>query len=140
VQVGRGGRPPVQVGIDDPPANRDGGMIAKIVCGFEHDPGRIQRLVRLRLVGDDTETIACNSAECDGVHGRYSPGFRSVVSLHNKRRLALRAGIGAVGILARLIEFQNALGGLDLEAAKLALQIIQLFGGDAVILGAKKEQ
>src|SRR5882757_9086734 len=60
--------------------------------------------------------------------------------MHVKRRLARRTGIGTRGILAGLIELQNAPGCLDVEATKLAFQISQLMGGDPVILGAKKKQ
>ena len=35
---------PFRVGIDDPPANFDGGVISEIVRGFENHPGRIQGL------------------------------------------------------------------------------------------------
>jgi hypothetical protein len=58
MQVGLEGRLPIQVGVDDPPANFDGGMVPEIVRGFEDDPGRIQRLVRLRLIGNHTRTFA----------------------------------------------------------------------------------
>ena len=51
MHVGWGGRLPIQVRIDDPPAGFDGGVVAEIVGGFENDPGRIQRFVRLRLIG-----------------------------------------------------------------------------------------
>ena len=54
-----GRRPPVQARIDDPPADFDGGVVAEIVGGFENDPGRIQRLVRLRLVGIAVQACAC---------------------------------------------------------------------------------
>src|SRR6266567_6845629 len=73
---------------------------------------------------------------------RSSPMFRcqSWISMHVKRRLARRSGIGTRGSLAALIELQNAPGCLDVEATKLAFQISQLLGGDPVILGAKKKQ
>src|SRR5260370_32394824 len=61
-------------------------------------------------------------------------------SLHGKRGLPLGAGIGASGMLARLIELQDAAGCLDVEAAKFAFQIVQVLGGDAGILCAKEQE
>jgi hypothetical protein len=72
VQVGWGGRFPLQVCIDDPPAGFDGGIVSEIVRGFENDPGRIQGFVRLRFIGTNTEAVACRCAECESVHCQYS--------------------------------------------------------------------
>src|SRR5437879_9795721 len=65
---------------------------------------------------------------------------QSVISMQMKRRRALQARISTPGILARLIEFQNAAGGLDVKAAKLVFQVIQVLCGDAVIFCAEKKQ
>src|SRR5258708_39159962 len=77
IDGGGGGRSAVQARIDHPSANFDGGMVAEIVRGFENQPGRIQRLLRLRLVGFRTgflaEALACGPAEQGCVHSRYPP-------------------------------------------------------------------
>jgi hypothetical protein len=57
VHVERGGGLPVQVGIDNPPADLDRGMVAEIVGGFKNDPGRIQRVLRLRFIGTDAGAL-----------------------------------------------------------------------------------
>src|SRR5580692_9265972 len=59
VQVVGGGRHPVQARIDDAPANLDGVVVTEIVGGLENDPGRIQRLVRLRRIGSIAGALAC---------------------------------------------------------------------------------
>src|SRR6266404_1936787 len=70
--------------------------------------------------------------------GSYSPAsFKSVISMQMKRGRALQAGISAPGILARLIEFQNTPGRLDVKPAKLPFQVIQVLCGDAVIFCAE---
>src|SRR5690349_2695923 len=72
-------------------------------------------------------------------------GLRSTVrnvSMPASMHLELtgRTGIGRAAGLARLIELQNAPGGLDVEGAELALEFAQIGDGDAVILGAEKQQ
>src|SRR6202047_2503120 len=61
-------------------------------------------------------------------------------SWHGKRGLPLRAGLRCFAILARLIEGQNAPRCLDVEAAILAFQVSQILRGDAMVLGAEKQQ
>ena len=63
MQIGLRGRRPIQVGINDPSTNFDGGMVAEIVRGFENEPGRIQRLVQLRLIGNHIRAFAYHCAE-----------------------------------------------------------------------------
>src|SRR5258708_31826924 len=90
VHGGGGGGPAVQARIDPPSANFDGGMVAEIVRGFENQPSRIQRLLRLRFVGFRTgflaEALACGAAEQDCVHCRYPPStFCSIISAWQAR-------------------------------------------------------
>jgi len=63
VQVGLGGRRPVQVRIDDPAASIDGGIVPEIVGCFENDPSRIRGIVRFRPIGNYIEAFARNRAE-----------------------------------------------------------------------------
>jgi len=63
MQVGLGGRRPIEVGINDPPTSFDGGIVPEIVRCFENDPGRIQGLARLRLIGNHTRAFAYDCAE-----------------------------------------------------------------------------
>jgi len=63
MQVGLGGRGPIQVAINDPPTSFDGGIVPEIVRCFENDPSRIQGLVRLRLIGNHTRAFAYDCAE-----------------------------------------------------------------------------
>jgi hypothetical protein len=63
MQIGLRGRRPIQVGINDPSTNFDGGIVAEIVRGFENEPGRVQRLVPLRLIGIHTRAFAYDCAE-----------------------------------------------------------------------------
>src|SRR5258708_21570787 len=90
IDGGGGGRSAVKARIDHPPANFDGGMVAEIVRGFENQPGRIQRLLRLRLVGFRAgflaEALACGAAEQDCVHCRYPPStFCSIITAWRAR-------------------------------------------------------
>src|SRR5258708_24333252 len=85
IDGGGGGRSAVKARIDHPPANFDGGMVAEIVRGFENQPGRLQRLLRLRFVGFRTgclpDALACGAAEEECIHCRYPPyTFWSIIS------------------------------------------------------------
>jgi len=53
--------------------------------------------------------------------------------------LAILIALSA-GILAGPVAFQNAQGCRDVEAAKLAFQVVQVLGGDAVVFCAEKKQ
>ena len=82
----RGGGRPVQACIDHPPAGFDGGMVPEIVGGFENDPGRVQRICP---VFGSSETIPGRlhmPNESAFMADISSCRFRSVVSLHGKRR------------------------------------------------------
>jgi hypothetical protein len=63
VQVGLARGPAVQVRIDDPAANFDGGIVPEIVRRFENDPDRVQGLVLLRLFETRPAPFACGCAE-----------------------------------------------------------------------------
>src|SRR5437016_1934433 len=69
-----------------------------------------------------------------------SPPISYRSSLPKNRGLAPDVGIGGCRVLAGLIKFQNAPGGLDVEAAKLVFQVFQVVRRDAVILCAEKKQ
>jgi hypothetical protein len=58
MQVGIRGRRPIQVGINDPSTSIDGRRVPEVVRCFENDPGRIQGLVPLRLIGNHTRAFA----------------------------------------------------------------------------------
>src|SRR6202790_4973673 len=70
----------------------------------------------------------------------FLSGARSSISMRMMRRRASGGRVRGRGALARLIELQNAPRGLDIEAAIFALHVIQVLPGDAVILGAQKQQ
>src|ERR1700742_5114255 len=57
-----------------------------------------------------------------------SPKTRAAISLHQKCGVGF--GIRIPGTFARLIEFQNSPRCLDIEAAKLAFEVIQIVCGD----------
>src|SRR5689334_11522495 len=50
------------------------------------------------------------------------------------------AGIRAVGVAARLVEFQDALRRRNVEPAELAFEVAEIPGRDAVILGDDEQQ
>ena len=58
MQIGLRGRRPIQVGINDPSTNFDGGIVAEIVRGFENEPCHVRGRVRARLTGRGAEAIA----------------------------------------------------------------------------------
>src|SRR4051794_1466675 len=63
VQVGWGRWRAVQLPINDPSTNFNRGPVREIVRCLENDPGRFQQSVRLRLVVNNTEALACRCAE-----------------------------------------------------------------------------
>src|ERR1700685_3313421 len=68
------------------------------------------------------------------------PSPRPSSLLHRQGGLAFGTASRAPGILAGLVEFQNAARGLDREAVEFGFGVAQLLGGDAVILRAKEQQ
>src|SRR5437588_5510650 len=67
LQVGLGGSRPVQACVNDPSTSFDGNVVAEIVGGLKNVPGRIERLVRRRLIGGDVRAFVCGCAARDSV-------------------------------------------------------------------------
>ena len=62
--VGWRSRLAVEVGIDHPAARGDGGVVAEIVGGLEHEPGHLRGgRFRFRFGGSHGKAIACGGAE-----------------------------------------------------------------------------
>src|SRR5665213_1162856 len=68
------------------------------------------------------------------------PGSARSSLVHLQGGRAAQVGIRGSGGLARLIELQNAAGGLDIEPAVVFFEVFQVLCGNAVILGAQEQQ
>src|SRR5689334_6329220 len=55
-------------------------------------------------------------------------------SVDGQPDLARRARLDGIGVPSRLVEFENALGGRDIEPAEFTLEIRKVARGDAVVL------
>ena len=135
------GRRAVQAGVDDPPADFDGGIVAEIVGGFENDPGRIQRLGPASARREPCRGARVRRRRMTIAFMADGSRLRSVVSLRRKRGLAPQArnrhpwhSCGTDRISRTLREVST------LRRPILAFQVVQVLGGDAVILGAEKQQ
>src|ERR1700730_813720 len=61
-------------------------------------------------------------------------------SLRKTRGLARHVGTSGRSAFAGLVKFQNAPGRLDVEMTVFVFEVLQVVRGDAVILGAEKQQ